>query len=150
MDLTGYSLYLFIETSYWLEEIFQKIRRTERRNGQWAVDDTGHNQGNYTDVYRANLLRRLLETQREVQETKPHVELISSQELIAIQVTWYRDAIFDFKVSDIYNRVYGRDISVDDLKYREKIILEKVCRENPNDYRLINELCLCKRVRLYL
>ncbi|HBN05094.1 MAG TPA: DNA phosphorothioation system sulfurtransferase DndC, partial [Bacteroidales bacterium] len=112
-------------------------RRSERRNGQLAVDATGHKQGNYTDVYRAHLLRRLLETQREVQETKPHVELISSQELIAIQVTWYRDAIFDFKVSDIYNRVYGRDISVDDLKYREKIILEKVCRENAHDYRLI-------------
>jgi len=125
-------------------------RRTERRNGQWAVDDTGHNQGNYTDVYRANLLRRLLETQREVQETKPHVELISSQELIAIQVTWYRDAIFDFKVSDIYNRVYGRDISVDDLKYREKIILEKVCRENPNDYRLINELLSLQKSKIIL
>ena len=115
-------------------------RRTERRNGQNAVDDTGHNQGNYTDVYRAKMLRRLLETQKVVQETKPHVELITSQELIAIQVTWYRDGIFDLKVSEIYNEVYGREFSVDSMKYKEKIILESTCKDNPKDYQLINDL----------
>lgn len=115
-------------------------RRTERRNGQNAVDDTGHNQGNYTDIYRAKMLRKLLETQKIVQDTKPHVELITSQELIAIQVTWYRDGIFDLKVSDIYNRVYGREISVDSMKYKEKIILEASCNQNPKDYQLIHDL----------
>ena len=115
-------------------------RRTERRNGQNAVDDTGHNQGNYTDVYRATMLRKLIETQKIVQETKPHIELISSQELIAIQVTWYRDGIFDLKVSDIFSKVYGREISVDSMKYKEKILLEETCKQAPKDYQLINDL----------
>ena len=42
MDLTGYSLYLFIETSYWLEEIFQKIEELsdEMDNGLLMIPDT--------------------------------------------------------------------------------------------------------------
>lgn len=115
-------------------------RRSERRNGQSAVDETGHNQGNYTDFYRAKMLRKLLETQKKIQETKPHIELITSQELIAIQVTWYRDGIFDFKVSEIYSSIYGREISVDNMKFKEKIILEDVCKKSPRDYQLINDL----------
>ena len=125
-------------------------RRPFRRNGQPAVDDNGHNQGNYTDAYRAKMLRKLLETQKLVQATKPHVELITSQELIAIQVTWYRDGIFDFKVSEIYNSVYGRDITVDNMKFNEKIILETVCKDNPKDYELINELLSLQKSKTIL
>jgi DNA sulfur modification protein DndC len=117
-----------------------EYRRTERRNGQLAVDDMGHNQGNYTENYRATMLRKLLETQKLVQEKKPHIELISSQELIAIQVNWFRDGIFDHNVSKIYNSVYGRDISVDNMKYKEKIILESICQNEPKDYQLISDL----------
>ena len=123
-------------------------RRTERRNGQNAVDETGHNQGNYTDAYRAKMLRKLLETQKLVQEARPHIELITSQELIAIQVTWYRDAIFDYKVSEIFSKVYGREISVDNMKFKEKIFLEDICKNNPKDYQLINDFFHCKRAKL--
>lgn len=122
------------------ERNISENRRTERRNGNAAIDDSGHNQGNYTDIYRAKMLRKLLETQKLVQETKPHIDLITSQELIAIQVTWYRDGIFDLKVSEIYNRVYGRKISIDNMKYKEKIILEATCKQTPKDYQLINDL----------
>jgi len=125
-------------------------RRPERRNGQIAVDETGHNQGNYTDLYRATMLRKLLESQKRVQETKPHIELITSQELIAIQVTWYRDGIFDFKVSDIYSNVYGREITIDNMKYKEKIILEDVCKQNPNDYQIINDLLSIQKSKTLL
>jgi DNA sulfur modification protein DndC len=127
-----------------------EYRRAERRNGQLAVDETGHNQGNYTDAYRAKMLRKLLETQKLVQETKPHIELISSQELIAIQVTWYRDGIFDFKVSDIFSSVYGRKIFVDNMKFKEKIILEEICKNNPKDYQLINDLLSLQRSKTIL
>jgi len=127
-----------------------EYRRAERRNGQSAIDDTGHNQGNYTDVYRAKMLRKLLETQKLVQETKPHIELISSQELIAIQVTWYRDGIFDFKVSDIFSSVYGRKIFVDNMKFKEKILLEEICKNNPKDYQLINDLLSLQRSKTIL
>lgn len=125
-------------------------RRSERRNGQNAVDESGHNMGNYTDVYRASMLKKLLETQKLVQEQKPHIELISSQELIGIQVTWYRDGIFDFKVSEIYSQVYGKDISIDYMKYKEKIILEEVCKENPKDYHIINDLLSIQKSKTLL
>lgn len=125
-------------------------RREERRNGQYAVDETGHNRGNYTDAYRAHMLCRLLETQKEIQKVKPHVELITSQELIAIQITWYRDGIFDLKVSNIYNQVYGKDFSVDNLTFKEKIILEKICCDYPNDYRLINDLLSLQKSKTLL
>jgi DNA sulfur modification protein DndC len=125
-------------------------RRTERRNGQNAIDETGHNQGNYTEAYRAKMLRRLLETQKLVQEARPHIELITSQELIAIQVTWYRDGIFDFKVSEIFSNVYGRKISVDKMKFKEKIILEDICKNNPKDYQLINDLLSLQKSKTIL
>jgi DNA sulfur modification protein DndC len=125
-------------------------RRTERRNGQNAINEEGLNQGNYTDSYRAKLLRRLLEVQKEVQETKPHIELITSQELIAIQVTWYRDGIFDFKVSEIYSKVYGRKISSDNLKYKEKLILEDICKNSTKDYQLISDLLSLQKSKTLL
>jgi DNA sulfur modification protein DndC len=125
-------------------------RRSERRNGQNAVDDSGHNQGNYTDVYRAKMLKKLLETQKLVQVTKPHIELISNQELIAIQVTWYRDDIFDIKVSDIFSAVYGREISVENMKLNERLILEDICSNNPKDYQLINDLLSLQKSKTIL
>ena len=44
-------------------------RMPTRRNGQDAVNEEGMNQGNYTPEYRYNLLKRLLEAQKEVQGT---------------------------------------------------------------------------------
>lgn len=125
-------------------------RRPERRNGQSAVDDSGHNLGNYTEEYRAKMLRKLLETQKLVQQTKPHIELITSQELIAIQVVWYRDGIFDYKVSEIYGSVYGRKIFVDNMKFQEKILLEETCRNNPRDYQLIDDLLSLQKSKTIL
>ena len=125
-------------------------RFSTRRNGQVAVDENGHNQGNYSDAYRAKLLRRLFETQKEIQLIKPHVELISSQELIAIQVTWYRDGIFYFKVSEIFSKVYGRDMNVDNMKFKEKILLEEACKNDPKDYQLINDLLSLQKSKTLL
>lgn len=76
-------------------------RLETRRNGQTAVDAEGHNQGNYTFEYRCKMLKKLLELQRLLQRTKPHMELITNQELVAIQINWYRDGYFAPKVTDI-------------------------------------------------
>jgi DNA sulfur modification protein DndC len=46
-------------------------RMPTRRNGQRAVTEDGHNQGNYTEGYRASLLEEILIAQRKVQEDKP-------------------------------------------------------------------------------
>jgi DNA sulfur modification protein DndC len=49
-------------------------RLPTRRNKTEAINQIG----SYTPVYRADVLRRLLETKKEVQITKPHIELITA------------------------------------------------------------------------
>ncbi|MBV7440224.1 DNA phosphorothioation system sulfurtransferase DndC [Weeksellaceae bacterium TAE3-ERU29] len=120
-----------------------KNRMETRRNGQRAVTDDGHNQGNYTPKYRSEILERLLRIQLEIQETKPHVTLISNQELIAIQVIWHRDMIFDYSVHDIYQKVYHKELSTKNismLSITEKDVLTEICEENLDYYRLIDDL----------
>ena len=115
-------------------------RYATRRNGQAAVDSEGHNMGNYTFEYRKDMLRKLLILQREIQQVKPHMELISNQELVAIQINWYRDGFFAPKVTDIYNEVYNRTMPFENMQYQERLILEQVCKDSPDDYHLINDL----------
>jgi DNA sulfur modification protein DndC len=71
-----------------------------RRNGQAAVDETGHNMGNYTMEYRTQLLRELLTIQKDTQQYRSSIDLITAQELIAIQVIWYRDGNFTTTVNN--------------------------------------------------
>lgn len=115
-------------------------RYATRRNGQAAVDSEGHNMGNYTFDYRKEMLRKLLILQREIQQVKPHMELISNQELVAIQINWYRDGFFAPRVTDIYNEVYNRTMPFENMQYQERLILEQVCKDSPDDYHLINDL----------
>ena len=74
-----------------------------RRDGKQAVNDMGA----YTFSYRAKILKRLLEVQHELQKRDNTIKLVSDQELIAIQVNWYRDFNFGYQVSDIYNSIYN-------------------------------------------
>lgn len=118
-------------------------RRNKRRNGQDAVDEEGHNQGNYEDHYRAKILRELLGVQKHLQIEKPHINLITNQELIAIQVLWNRDGIFDFNVADIYRKVFDREISTNNMKSlgnTERRILSEICEDSPTYYNLIDNL----------
>ena len=118
-------------------------RMATRRNGQAAVTENGHKQGNYAPEYRARKLRELLELQKEIQKTNPFIELITNQELIAIQVYWYRDGIFDYKVGEIYAKIFGHDIETENSNIEstiEKKLLKNVCNNAPNDYELINNL----------
>lgn len=114
-------------------------RNETRRNGQIAVDETGHRQGNYTMKYRIQLLRELLTIQRDTQQYRSSIDLVTSQELIAIQVMWYRDDNFSTTVNDIYNEVYGYDLQNDNIGFQERLLLERSCN-NPQHYTLIQEL----------
>lgn len=116
-----------------------EYRRDRRRNNQKAVDDNGHNQGNYTIEYRQQILKELLEVQKQTQQHRGSIELITQQELIAIQILWYRDGYFTPTVNDIYNNVYGYDIPNDQIPLDERLLLEKSCKEE-NHYQLIQEL----------
>ena len=118
-------------------------RETTRRNGQYAVTEDGHNQGNYTIDYRAKLLRQILTAQKEMQKINPKIELITNQELIAIQVIWHRDLYFTYKISEIYNNIYNKELdmkNIDGRLEKEIDLLKSVCSENPSDYDLIQEL----------
>lgn len=125
------------------ERNVSEYRLPTRRNGQLAITEEGHNQGNYEPFYRAKKLRELLELQKEIQKTKPLSELITNQELIAIQVYWYRDGIFDYKVGEIFSKIYGRDLETENANIEntlEKRLLKTVCSNNEHDYELINNL----------
>lgn len=126
-----------------------ELRCDTRRNGQRAVDETGHNLGNYTMEYRIQMLRELLQTQKTVQEGHSCVNLITNQELIAIQVIWYRDGNFSTTVNDIYNEVYGYTIPNFEIGLQERLILEKSCI-NPKHFQLIKELLALQKSKVLL
>jgi DNA sulfur modification protein DndC len=128
-------------------------RMPTRRNGQRAVTEDGHNQGNYTEGYRASLLEEILIAQRKVQEDKPSLLLITNQELIAIQVVWNWDLNFKYKVSDIYNKVYNKELqmkAIDEKLEKEVNLLKEVCKENPSDFDLIQELLTMQKNKALL
>ena len=80
-----------------------------RRDGRRAVNDMGP----YVFKYRAKILKKLLEVQHKLQQVDPKIRLISDQELIAIQVNWYRDFNFGYQVSEIYNSIYKESFIMD-------------------------------------
>ena len=126
-----------------------ELRCDTRRNGQRAVDETGHNLGNYTMEYRIQMLHELLQTQKTVQEGHSSVNLITNQELIAIQVIWYRDGNFSTTVNDIYNEVYGYTIPNFEIGLQERLILEKLCTD-PQHLQLIQELLALQKSKVLL
>lgn len=126
-----------------------EYRSETRRNGQRAVDETGHNMGNYTMNYRIQLLRELLTVQKDTQQYRSSIDLITSQELIAIQVMWYRDGNFTTTVNNIYNEVYGYDLPNDNIGLQERLLLEKSCIDNTH-FQLIQELLALQRNKILL
>lgn len=126
-------------------------RQTWRRN-QDEDDADENNWGPYTAEKRAFMLKELLKAQKEVQREDPNLILINYQELVAIQVTWHRDSIFDFSVADIYNEVYqtqmNREEFSDDQVF-EKDLLKQVC-ESDDDFKLINELLELQKAKIIL
>lgn len=124
-------------------------RNETRRNGQLALDENGHKMGNYNIGYRINLLRELLTIQKQVQKEYPSINLITSQELTAIQMIWYRDGDFSTTVNDLYNEVYGYNLPNDEIKLQERLLLEKSCKENSH-YLLIQELLALQKNKILL
>jgi DNA sulfur modification protein DndC len=135
------------------ERNISENRMPTRRNGQFAITLDGHHQGNYTQEYRARLLEQVLIAQKEVQKEKPHVELITNQELVAIQVIWHRDLCFEYRVSDIYNRVYDKEIDMkknDEKIQKEIALLKSVCIDQTSDFDLIQELLIMQKNKALL
>lgn len=128
-------------------------RMSTRRNGQKAVTEDGHNQGNYAPNYRAKLLKQLLVIQHDLQKERPYINLITNQELIAIQVTWNRDMIFNFNVGDIYKDIYKKDISTNNIKtldHTERRILKDICVDEIEYYHLIDNLISLQETKMLM
>lgn len=127
----------------------RNYRENKRRNGQ-AGDDIW---GPYTPEFRAMFLEKLLIAQKEVQESQPEMVLINYQELVAIQVLWYRDNIFSFTVADIYAKVYGSNLKLSEVNEtirKEKHLLKNVCSSDPGDFNLLNDLLAIQKTRTIL
>jgi len=122
-------------------------REEYRKNGQQAP-------GPYKPKYRALILQKLLEAQRLTQLTDPNIVLINNQELVAIQIMWYRDSIFNFQVSEIYNSIYKtKSMKADKIetqKRKEKEILELTCKKNPEHIQLIDDLLNVQKTKILL
>lgn len=118
-------------------------REPKRRGG-------GDGPGAYTPEKRAYMLETLLLAQKEVRIQEPEMMLINYQELVAIQVTWHRDGIFNYSVADIYNKIYGTNLHENDFigDDIEKDILNEVCPKE--DVQLINELLELQKSKFIL
>ena len=126
-------------------------RQTWRRK-QTEEDADPDNWGPYNPWARAHILKQLLHTQKEVQEEDPNLVLINYQELVAVQVTWHRDSIFDYSVAEIYNSVYHTDIKNEEFSDKdvfEKDLLRDIC-ETKDDYALIEELLEIQKSKILL
>lgn len=117
-------------------------REPTRKNG--STDSIGA----YTPEYRASLLKRVLKAQKKIQETKPHLELITNQELVAIQVTWHREHNFKYKITDIYNAIFKKELDMKDSNdkiKKEKELLKKSCKKAPKHFDLIEDMLILQK-----
>lgn len=126
-----------------LDRNLPENRSRYRRNGQVAEDEDGNPLGAMNFEYRAKTLKKLLEIQKMIQKVRPDLNLITHQELTAIQVVWNRDLFFDQTVADIYKNVFNVDFNQNNLKGLssiEKGILTEVCSDEPEYVELIDQL----------
>lgn len=127
----------------------EKYREKRRRNGE----EKEGMMGPYKPSFRAEFLEKLFKAQKEIQKKHPEMTLINYQEMVAIQISWFRDGIFNFNVADIYNRVFGTNItleSADEKLIKEKELLKEVCIKNPEDFQLLDELLAIQKSKIIL
>lgn len=128
----------------------RSCREMRRRNDSPFKEEDENTWGPYTGDVRARFLSMLLQAQRDIQASQGEdMQLISHQELVAIQLIWYRDSLFNHKVSDIYNRINEQQIEIANKhieKYRhEERLLREVCSDHPEDFDFIQECLILQR-----
>ncbi|MFD2586067.1 DNA phosphorothioation system sulfurtransferase DndC [Croceitalea marina] len=127
----------------------ENAREKKRKDG---TEEDGK-LGPYKPKFRADFLESLLKAQKEIQVEQPDINLINYQELVAIQVLWHRDNIFDFNVAEIYGKVLGRTLDLQDSNdqvIREKQMLKEACQNDNEDFQLINELLALQKSKTIL
>jgi DNA sulfur modification protein DndC len=98
--------------------------------------------GPYKPEIRSEILKRILKAQKEISAIDSELELITYQELVAIQVHWFRKNIFEYNVGDIYYEVFNKSIhiSTSDGKFEQEKMLLKDHLGNDDKFKLVNEL----------
>jgi DNA sulfur modification protein DndC len=127
----------------------ENSREKRRRDGTIKEGTLGP----YTGLFRAHFLEQLLIAQKEIQSLQPETSLINYQELVAIQVIWFRDNLFNNSVADIYHRVYGKKINLNTGNQglvKEKELLKEACKEHPEDFDRINKLLEIQKTKTIL
>ncbi|KAA0990407.1 DNA phosphorothioation system sulfurtransferase DndC [Dyadobacter aurulentus] len=113
-----------------------KYRMPIRRNKAEGV-------GPYWPKYRYEILVMVLKAQKAATIQDPTNQLISLQELSAIQIVWNRDHIYEYSVGDAYRAVFGDTVEFEDRSLEvdnERKLLRDICNDNPNDELLIQRL----------
>lgn len=126
----------------------EKYRDPRRRNGELKEGVWGP----YLFETRAEILRRILKAQKNIEETEG-VELISQQELVLIQYHWFRDNFFETKVSDIYNEVYKTNIDMskqEEKQREEEELLAKSCQDEPRDLKFIMDSLALQKTKVLM
>lgn len=141
-------MYPMLEMRNWLKQIRDDatLRDTKRRNGQDGL-------GPFLLATRKAILRRLFEVQKTVQEeTNEPVQLISKEELSAIQLQWHYDGDFDSSVQRIYEDVFRKEVDLvkDDLLKRreeERRLLKEVAERHGVSLNLVEELVTIEQIK---
>ncbi len=126
-----------------------ETREAFLRNGGKAKNEMG----TLKPEYKASILRRLLVVQKAIQEHNPKLKLITNQELVAIQVIWYRDLNFSHKVSSIFNEIYQTNLDMnnqDERVKKEEKLLKQACKTSPKDFDLIQDLLSLQKTKTLL
>lgn len=125
----------------WIQEQRNLLKNREkfRRNGLPALNDRGV----VKMKHRVEMLERVFLAQKEINDSGYNIELITNQELIAIQITWYRDLFFEYKVADIFNKVFNKELNMEEhneLIRKEEELLLSACKEDKKQFSLIQDL----------
>ncbi len=97
-------------------------RMKRRRNGQKGV-------GPFTMETRKKILEKLLHLENQVE-----MELITKEELAAIQLQWYYDGNFTDSVSEIYRKIKGVETMIPESQIPRE-------RDKREEYRILAEAC---------
>lgn len=131
------------------EEIANKYRMPVRRSGLNGILD-GKNIGPYWPWVRAKILKQILEAQKIINVDNSDQQLITYQELAAIHITWQRDFIFDFSVSEIYNEVFNKKIDFKENDNSEFDTLVNVFGKDTKQFNLVKNLLKAQKNKVLL
>ncbi|AST07066.1 sulfurtransferase DndC [Anoxybacillus flavithermus] len=136
----------------WLSENRDKEENREKKRMNGAVYLVGDDEnkrkglGPYTLEHRKEILKKLLETEKELQHPdQPKYELITLEELKEIRRIWFNKGDWEDSALTIYEEVYGRkpEWSIEKNEFLEKEdinLLKRLCTEEEVEFELIQKL----------